>query len=164
MALFAVSSCRLLISRLCARTYSTKPDKFDLYTGLPVPANKQRLVPNDGCYPKGFRAGSVYAGIKLADSRQPDLVLVTSDRPASGAAVFTKNELCAPSITVSRRVLAQTQGRSMRGVVANSGCANTLTGPDGLDDAVAMSREAAKSVSGDESSMMVMHTGRGAQR
>lgn len=143
--------------------------KFDFLGSQPIPATKQRLVPTTGSYPNGFTVGSIRAGIKPANNPQPDLVIMTSDRPASSAAVFTRNEFCAASITVSREVLRRTEGRGARGIIANSGCANTLTGQEGLDDAMAMGREAAKHIpgpptDGDSPSFMVMHTGTGAQR
>ena len=61
------------------------------------------------------------------------------------------------------------KGHGLRGVIANSWCANTLTGNSGLKDAIAMSKEADKYVSGGigaerESSVMVMHTGVDGQR
>ncbi|KAJ5985709.1 Peptidase S58 DmpA/arginine biosynthesis protein ArgJ [Penicillium canescens] len=62
------------------RGFSTKLDKFELYGGRRIPAN-----------PKGFNVGSTPAGIKPAGNIQPDVVIVTSDTPASGAAVVTKN-------------------------------------------------------------------------
>ncbi|KAJ5950773.1 Peptidase S58 DmpA/arginine biosynthesis protein ArgJ [Penicillium vulpinum] len=150
------------------RALSTKFDKFDLYGGRPIPANKQRLIPTSGSYPKGFNVGSTRAGIKPAGNTQPDLLIVASDTPASGAAVLTKNEFCAASVTVTRELMRRTNGAGLRGVIANSGCANTLTGQVGLDDATAMGREAAKCIpkgtADDGSSLMVMHTGAGAQR
>ncbi|TPX60529.1 hypothetical protein PhCBS80983_g01762 [Powellomyces hirtus] len=145
--------------------------KFDLFHNNPIPANKRRLVPTSGIYPKGFKVGSIRAGIKPPDSSQPDLVLVASEIPASGAAVFTKNEFCAASVTMSRELVRRTQGQGIRGVIANSGCANTLTGQAGLDDAWAMSREAHRHLVNSpletarhDPSVLVMHTGAGAQR
>jgi hypothetical protein len=77
------------------RGFSTKFDKFELYWGRPNPAHKQRLIPTLGSYSKRFNVGSTRAGIKPVGNIQPDLVIVASDTPASGAAVFTKNEfLC----------------------------------------------------------------------
>ena len=83
--------------------------------------------------------------------------------------MFTKNEFPAASITVTRDLVRKTKGHGLRGVMANSWCANTLTGKAGLEDAVAMSEEADKYISGEtgaerESSVMVMHTGVGGQR
>lgn len=143
--------------------------KFDVYGNSPIPDNKQRFVPKSGTYPEGFLVGSTNIGIKPTSKAQPDLILVASEKHSCGAAVFTKNEFPAASIIVSRDLVRQTKGHGLRGVIANSWCANTLTGKAGLEDAVAMSKEADKYVSGEtgferESSVMVMHTGAGGQR
>ena len=78
--------------------------------------------------PKGFRFGGVACGLK--PSRR-DLALVVSDHPAAAAGVFTRNKAAAAPIQDARpRVPAE----GIRAVVANSGNANALTGPAGLDD------------------------------
>src|SRR5512145_2938349 len=78
--------------------------------------------------PKGFRFGGVACGLK--PSRR-DLALVVSDHPAAAAGVFTTNRAPAAPIQDARpRVPAE----GMRAVLANSGNANALTGPAGLDD------------------------------
>jgi acetylglutamate kinase len=78
--------------------------------------------------PKGFRFGGVACGIK--PSRR-DLALVVSDHPAAAAGVFTRNKATAAPVQDARtRVPAE----GMRAIVANSGNANALTGPAGLDD------------------------------
>lgn len=143
--------------------------KFDAFGNSPIPSDKQRFVPPSGTYPVGFLVGSTNIGIKPGSKSQPDLVLVASAKPSCGAAVFTKNEFPAASITVSRNILRQTKGHGLRGVIANSWCANLLTGKAGLEDAVVMGKEADKYVSGEtgtdrESSVMVMHTGASGQR
>jgi glutamate N-acetyltransferase / amino-acid N-acetyltransferase len=151
--------------RISIRCFS----KFDVFGNSPIPANKQRFVPTSGTYPKGFLIGSINVGIKPASKSQPDLILVASEKPSCGAAVFTKNEFPAASITVTRDLVQKTKGHGLRAIIANSWCANTLTGKAGLEDAVAMSKEADKFVSGEpdaerDSSVMVMHTGVGGQR
>jgi acetylglutamate kinase len=78
--------------------------------------------------PKGFRFGGVACGLK--PSRR-DLALVVSDHPAAAAGVFTRNKAAAAPIQDARpRVPAE----GIRAVLANSGNANALTGPAGLDD------------------------------
>jgi acetylglutamate kinase len=78
--------------------------------------------------PKGFRFGGVACGLK--PSRR-DLALVVSDHPAAAAGLFTVNKAAAAPIQDARpRVPAE----GMRAVLANSGNANALTGPAGLDD------------------------------
>ncbi len=85
--------------------------------------------------PKGFRFGGVACGLK--PSRR-DLALVVSDHPAAAAGVFTRNKAAAAPIQDARpRVPAE----GMRAILANSGNANALTGPAGLDD-VAVIRSA----------------------
>ena len=78
--------------------------------------------------PKGFRFGGVACGLK--PSRR-DLALVVSDHPAAAAGVFTRNKAPAAPVQDARpRVPAE----GMRAIVANSGNANALTGPAGMDD------------------------------
>ena len=161
----ATKFVRRPVPRIQIRHYS----KFDLFGNLPIPANKRHFVPTSGSYPKGFAVGSINVGIDEAIWSRPDLVLVASEIPSCGAALFTKNEFPAASVKVSRKILQQTKGHGIRGVIANVQCANTLTGFAGLQDAVAMSREAGKYVVGDmateqDSSILVMHTGAGCQR
>ena len=78
--------------------------------------------------PKGFRFGGVASGLK---PQRRDLALVVSDVPAAAAGVFTQNRACAAPVLDARpRVPAE----GIRAVLANSGNANALTGPGGLDD------------------------------
>jgi acetylglutamate kinase len=78
--------------------------------------------------PKGFRYGGVACGLK---PQRRDLALVVSDHPAAAAGVFTINKAPAAPVQDARpRVPAE----GMRAVLANSGNANALTGPAGLDD------------------------------
>lgn len=131
--------------------------KFDMFSNLPIPPNKQKYVPESGTYPKGFLVGSINIGIKPSNMGQPDLILIASERPSCGAAVFTKNEFPAASITVSRELVWETKGRGLRGIIAA-----------GLEHTAAMSSEASKYVSDDSKTedpvVMVMHTGIGGER
>jgi acetylglutamate kinase len=78
--------------------------------------------------PRGFRFGGVAAGLK---PQRRDVALVVSDHPAAAAGVFTINKACAAPVLDARpRVPAE----GMRAVIANSGNANALTGPGGVDD------------------------------
>lgn len=140
--------------------------KFDLYSSSPIPKHKLKFIPERGTYPIGFTVSNVKAGIKPDSSPQSDLVLVASDRPSCGAAVFTKNEFAAPSITVSREIMRKSKGHEIRGIIANSGCANLFMGEPGLRDTRELAAEAAKCLAGNgkEPSVLVMHTGAGGQR
>jgi acetylglutamate kinase len=78
--------------------------------------------------PKGFRFGGVHCGLK---PQRRDLALIVSDHPAAAAGVFTINKAAAAPVLDARgRVPAE----GIRAVVVNSGNANALTGPAGLDD------------------------------
>ncbi len=82
----------------------------------------------------GFRGAGVATGVK--PSGDLDLALVDAGRPVTAAAMFTRNELCAPPVTVCREhVAADPKART---VVVNSGNANALTGEKGRRDAEAM--------------------------
>ncbi|KAI4192487.1 MAG: hypothetical protein LQ346_004286 [Caloplaca aetnensis] len=103
-----------------------------------IPLSKQKYVPTSGTYPKGFLASGIYVGVKPANTQFPDLALLASETPCSGAAVFTKNKFQAAPVTVSRQVLEHRSGEGIRAIIINSGCANAVTGKGGLDDASAM--------------------------
>ncbi|KAL1311910.1 hypothetical protein AAFC00_001979 [Neodothiora populina] len=162
IAAFAAAIARIEKSQCQNRNFSN----FDLHGSSSIPGSKLRFIPKSGTYPLGFTVGSVKAGIKSERSPEPDLVLVASDRPSCGAAVFTKNEFPAPSITVSREVMQASKGHGLRGIIANSGCANLFTGEPGLRDTRKMGEEAANHLAeqGEKSSVLVMHTGAGGQR
>jgi acetylglutamate kinase len=80
--------------------------------------------------PIGFRFGSTKAGIK-ANSEKRDLALIVSEVPCSAAGVFTVNKMCAAPVLFGAARLP-TLGPQV--IVANSGNANALTGPAGLED------------------------------
>ncbi|HEY2731493.1 MAG TPA: bifunctional glutamate N-acetyltransferase/amino-acid acetyltransferase ArgJ [Polyangia bacterium] len=80
--------------------------------------------------PLGFRFGSTRAGIKPQSDKR-DLALVVSDVPCSAAGVFTVNRMCAAPVTWGAALLP---ALGPRAIVANSGNANALTGPDGAAD------------------------------
>jgi len=78
--------------------------------------------------PKGFRFGGVACGLKPA---RRDVALMVSDHPAAAAGVFTVNRAAAAPVLDGRgRVPAE----GMRAVLVNSGNANALTGPAGVED------------------------------
>ena len=107
-----------------------------------IPPSKAKLIPQSGTYPRGFLAGSTHVGIKASNTRFNDLALIASERPCSAAAVFTQNKFAAAPVQLDKRILKERSGAGIRGVIANSGCANAVTGNGGLEDAVEMSRRA----------------------
>jgi acetylglutamate kinase len=78
--------------------------------------------------PKGFRFSAAAAGLK---PQRRDVALVVSDVPAAAAGVFTQNRAAAAPVQDGR---ARVPAEGMRAVLLNSGNANALTGPGGLDD------------------------------
>lgn len=129
--------------------------------GGSIPAAKQKYVPTTGTYPKGFLVSGTHVGVKASNTRFPDLALLTSERPASAAAVFTQNIFQAAPVTISRNILKKRSGEGIRSVIINSGCANAVTGKGGLKDATSMA-ESLNGLLPDSSSpdsTLVMSTG-----
>ena len=80
----------------------------------------------------------------------------TSSRPTSAAACFTKNVFQAAPVQVSRSVLLANAGHA-RNLIVNSGCANAVTGKQGLEDAWTMSNRVDDLTGGEGT--LVMSTG-----
>ena len=85
--------------------------------------------------PAGFLAAGIHAGIKPAPL--PDLALFASTHPGVMAGVFAQNRIVAAPVLLGRRQLKQHMGQA---VIINSGNANSLTGAQGLADAMEMRR------------------------
>ncbi|KAF8875961.1 arginine biosynthesis protein ArgJ [Gymnopilus junonius] len=116
-------------------------------------------------FPSGFLLGGIHAGVKKK-AGVPDLavILSTSEHPTSAAACFTRNAFKAAPVLVSDEILSKNGGYA-RAVVVNSGCANAITGKQGMDDAWAMVKATdallspSKSASKFEHETLVMSTG-----
>lgn len=78
--------------------------------------------------PEGFFTASCNCGIK----NKPDLAIFLSEVPASCAGVFTTNRVKAAPVILSQKIVRR---GVVRGIVANSGNANALTGKEGIEDA-----------------------------
>ena len=90
--------------------------------------------------PRGFVASGVRAGIR---KKRPDLGLILAPDGASAAAVFTQNKFQAAPVVLSRSALKKTAG-TVKAVVVNAGCANAVTGKEGLDAAKRVRTRAAE--------------------
>ncbi len=106
--------------------------------------------------PKGFSAGATYAGINKQAKHELDLGILLSEVPSVAAAVFTTNRIKAAPVTLCQQRLQA--GRAMA-VVVNSGCANTLTGEQGLADATEMAKLAAEGIGLSPEDVLVASTG-----
>lgn len=104
----------------------------------------------------GFRAVGVAAGIKKHGGL--DLALIASEQPCAAAAVFTTNQIQAAPVLFDRAVLAR-NAAGIRAVVINSGCANAVTGEQGMRNAQATAQAAIEALDLPCDSVLVMSTG-----
>ncbi|CEI93275.1 Putative ArgJ family protein [Rhizopus microsporus] len=116
---------------------------------------KQSLIAQSGLYPAGFKASGVAAGIKK--NKNSDVALVVSEFPCSAAAVFTTNKFQAAPVLVSKETLGQNNDKVFA-VVTNSGCANAVTGAQGIADAKKM-RSIVDELTNQPLSALTMSTG-----
>jgi glutamate N-acetyltransferase/amino-acid N-acetyltransferase len=146
------------------RAFTTVPT-----SSSPKPApSKDHLVYTYGteAFPVGFAVGSAHAGVKKKREALDLGVLVsTSDRPCSAAACLTRNVFKAAPVTVTAELLQKSEGRA-RGFIVNSGCANAVTGKQGLEDAWSMANTVSSlipplpnSFSSEQPGILVMSTG-----
>ena len=106
------------------------------------------------CSAKGFRAAGVAAGIKYKDRK--DVALIVADSPCSAAAMFTTNAVAAAPVVLDRGIA---KFGCAQAILANSGCANACTGPEGLRDAVESVKATASTLGIDPRHVFVASTG-----
>ncbi|KAJ2659321.1 glutamate N-acetyltransferase [Coemansia sp. RSA 1200] len=116
-------------------------------TAASFPEAKKRFIPSSGTYPRGFFVGGMHCGVKKRGG--PDLAVILSDRGTTASAVFTTNQFCAAPVQLDRETINKArsaQKQIVRAVVVNSGCANAVTGEQGLKDARVMAEAGDKLV------------------
>lgn len=106
--------------------------------------------------PSGFQFAGIHSGLRATEPGRLDLALVTSDRPARAAGVFTQNRVAAAPVHLCRERLPSDQ---VRGFVVCSGNANACTGDQGMTDARRMAELAANSIGCPANAMLVCSTG-----
>jgi glutamate N-acetyltransferase/amino-acid N-acetyltransferase len=111
---------------------------------------------SEASLPRGFRFAATACGLKKTGAL--DLAMLSSDVPASAAAVFTQNLVVAAPVLVSKAHLKASQGR-MRAVVVNAGNANCATGTDGHTAAERTVAEAARRLDCTPQEVFVCSTG-----
>ena len=99
--------------------------------------------PSEAALPHGFRFSATACGLKKTGAL--DLALLSSDVPASAAAVFTQNLVVAAPVVVSKAHLKSSKGR-MRAVIVNAGNANCATGAVGYAASVKTVEETARNL------------------
>ncbi len=104
----------------------------------------------------GFRFAGIASGIK--SKGKLDLGIIACDKPATTAAVFTKNKAAAAPVRLSKSNLKKSQGK-IRALVVNSGNANACTGREGLTNAKSMGKQVAQALQIDPSEVLVASTG-----
>ncbi len=108
--------------------------------------------------PLGFTFAGVPCGLKKTGAA--DFALVVSDRPCSGAAMFTQNKFPAAPVLYDRALVAHAErAAGLRAVAINAGCANACTGAEGLADAGEMAAAVEASLGLPSHSAAVMSTG-----
>lgn len=80
-------------------------------------------------FPKGFIANGIRSGVKKEGL---DLGLLLSTTIANASGMFTTNQVRSPSVVITEERLKS--GR-LKGIIANSGCANACVGKQGFIDA-----------------------------
>ena len=106
--------------------------------------------------PKGYLAGATNVGIKT-DTDELDVgILWTNNKDAYCTGVFTQNSIVSHSVTASRQNI---NGKLVKGVVANSGCANCGVGEQGLIDAKEVIKLTSEFLGCDENNLAICSTG-----
>src|SRR5215469_11562933 len=113
-------------------------------------------APPESALPKGSRFAATACGLKKTGAL--DLALISSDVPASAAAVFTQNLVIAAPVALSKKSLQASKGR-MRAVVVNAGNANCATGAQGDSVAQRTNEEAARRMDFQPQELFVCSTG-----
>ena len=92
----------------------------------------KRLFDMDGgvCAPSGFFANGVFCGIAMtnpehADTPKEDLAIITCEKRASTACVFSAGGIACPSVAVTQKHLKSNGGRA-QAIVLSGGVANCL--------------------------------------
>ncbi len=130
------------------------PQPFFHSRWVPAPAHVRDLGPSAGL-PGGFRGAGVACGIKPSGNPDLGLLVCESERPVSAARFTASGTAAAPVLLTRERCRLD----ALRVVLANSGCANAVTGQRGLDDAAKTQGAAALAAGVDEAEVALASTG-----
>ena len=103
--------------------------------------------------PSGFRCHVANIGVK---NDEPDFVVITAERPVPAAGVFTRSRFSGPSVTISRRHVADHRAQAMVVVSKN---ANVANGPEGEQDAFELATGVAGRLGCDPADVLIASTG-----
>ena len=121
-----------------------------------VDPSAMNQAPSEAALPRGFRFSATACGLKKTGAL--DLALLSSDVPASAAAVFTQNLVVAAPVLVSKAHLKASKGRA-RAVIVNAGNANCATGTAGYAASVKTVEETARHMRCRPDEILVCSTG-----
>ncbi len=102
--------------------------------------------------PEGFYAAGAHIGIKR---KRKDLTLIKSEIPATAAGVFTLNAIKAPPVLWNQGHIHN----KIRGIIINSGVANSCTGKTGTKNAELMAQIYAECINAHKDEVLVSSTG-----
>ncbi|MFA6646012.1 MAG: bifunctional glutamate N-acetyltransferase/amino-acid acetyltransferase ArgJ [Sphaerochaetaceae bacterium] len=104
--------------------------------------------------PKGYKAGSVAAGIK---KKKLDMTVLVSEEPATVAGAYTTNVVKAAPVLWDQDITRA--DHCVRAVVVNSGNANACTGAQGVQDVQATANHVAQQLNIEQKEVLVCSTG-----
>jgi len=130
------------------------PQPFFHSRWVPAPAHVRDLGSSGGL-PAGFRAAGVACGIKPSGRIDLGLLVCDVEHPVSAARFTATGTPAAPVLLTRERCRID----ALRVVLANSGCANAVTGRRGLDDAAKTQGAAALATGVEEAEVALASTG-----
>lgn len=113
-----------------------------------------KVIQGGVCAPKGFMAGAVHSGIRKAKTKE-DLALIVSSSPCQCAAVYTRNQVKADPLQVTKAHLSD---HCARAIIVNSGNANACA-VNGYTNALRQAKAAADYLGVDPEQILVASTG-----
>lgn len=111
-----------------------------------------KVIPGSITEPEGFLAAGMHIGIKR---KRRDLCLIKSLVPATAAGVFTQNLVKASCVERNQALIKN----KIKGIVVNSGIANTCTGQTGRNNNEQMAKVYAESLLIEPEAVLTASTG-----
>jgi len=113
-----------------------------------------KIIEGGVCSAKGFKAGALHCGIRKSQTKK-DLAMIRSDCLCNAAAVYTKNQVKAAPVLLTKEHLADGKAQA---VIINSGNANACA-PFGMEHARRQGMAAARAMEVEEENVVVASTG-----
>lgn len=113
-----------------------------------------KIIEGGVCAAKGFKAGALHCGIRKLQTKK-DLAMIRSDCLCNAAAVYTKNQVKAAPVLLTKEHLADGKAQA---VIINSGNANACA-PFGMEHARRQGMAAARALEVEEENVVVASTG-----